>query len=400
MPRRSSRLQASTARRARSSDANTPRNNDALKDEARKETVIAAKASLSSPAHDSTKPENDVSTNKVKVSTAPASDEAPCRILMILSPAKTLNLEPLPESQLDSLTLTQPHYCQVPEKSQQIADLMKQQTPAQLAKLLSLSNNLASKAHGYWENFQIHQHDDDKASSTTTINQQNNNPPKTCASSKPCAWAFHGPAYQGLAMESASIESISYLQQHLRIVDPLYGLLRPLDVIQPYRLEMATSLALKGGSSTKLSTFWKSYVTQQLLQEFTSHQSSPTNNNFTPPILLNIASDEYSSAVDPASLLSSGVRFIKVVFQHGGRVVAVHAKRARGLFARYMADRQCTTIADIQGFDAEGYRFQSDQSNEATLVFNRPPNWKQASKVNTKRSTNTKATTFPKKTRR
>ena len=178
---------------------------------------------------------------------------------------------------------------------------------------------------------------------------------------KPCIFSFAGAAYQGLQVATCSDEALMYMQNNLRIVDPLYGVLRPLDLIQPYRLEMATKKAFPDAETVKLSDFWKSSVCAFLSRDLSRREDK---------ILLNLASDEYSAAVDGASL-PSGTRFIKIVFWDDGRTIAFHAKRARGLMVRYLAMNSVDTIEGIQNFTDEGYFFVASKSDDATFVFDR-----------------------------
>jgi cytoplasmic iron level regulating protein YaaA (DUF328/UPF0246 family) len=154
--------------------------------------------------------------------------------------------------------------------------------------------------------------------------------------------------------------ALSYLQDNLRIVDPLYGVLRPLDRMQPYRLEMATKNLWKD-KKIKLADYWKDAVTQRLSQDLEARPD---------PVLLNLASDEYSAAVDP-NALPEGTKYVKVVFWEEGRVVSVHAKRARGLMARFLAENKSSDLKDVQKFAEEGYGFVDSKSDETTLVFDR-----------------------------
>jgi cytoplasmic iron level regulating protein YaaA (DUF328/UPF0246 family) len=133
------------------------------------------------------------------------------------------------------------------------------------------------------------------------------------------------------------------MQKCLRIVDPVYGLLRPLDRIQPYRLEMATRGVFKDDKTIQLAYFWTISVTDSLSEELEA---------FSDPLLLNLASDKYSAALDESRLPNSA-RYIKVIFGENGRVVSVHTKRARGLMVRYIAESQGTSIDDIKEFAEE-----------------------------------------------
>jgi len=184
---------------------------------------------------------------------------------------------------------------------------------------------------------------------------------------KPCIYAFSGTAYDGLEACTLDEESLSYLQNSLRIVDPLYGVLRPLDMIQPYRLEMATRNVFPNDKSLKLASWWQPSVTNRLSEELEGRESM---------ILLNLASDEYSAAVDPKHL-PEGTRYVRIVFREEGRVIAVHAKRARGLMARYVSETGATSLEEIKLFNVEGYSFMEEESDETTLVFDRK---KQAAK--------------------
>jgi hypothetical protein len=178
---------------------------------------------------------------------------------------------------------------------------------------------------------------------------------------KPCIYAFAGTAYDGLQVSSLDEDSLQYLQSNLRIIDPLYGILRPLDIMQPYRLEMATRNVFPNDKSMKLATYWQQNVTERLSDDLTNRINL---------ILLNLASDEYSAAVDSKSL-PTDTQYIQIVFRQEGRVIAVHAKRARGLMARYLAEIKAESLEDVKSFNMEGYSFVKDVSNETMLVFDR-----------------------------
>lgn len=178
---------------------------------------------------------------------------------------------------------------------------------------------------------------------------------------KPCIYSFSGTAYNGLNVSTLSNDAMTYLQDNLRIIDPLYGLLRPLDVMQPYRLEMATRNVFPKKKTIQLATWWQPSVTKRLSEELASRNDK---------IVLNLASDEYSAAVDVTSL-PEGTRFVKVVFREDGRVVAVHAKRARGLMTRYLSETGAQSLEDVKSFHVEGYSFVEGASDDTTIVFDR-----------------------------
>ena len=178
---------------------------------------------------------------------------------------------------------------------------------------------------------------------------------------KPCIFCFAGAAYQGLDVANCSDDGVRYMQQNLRIVDPLYGVLRPLDVMQSYRLEMASKNVFPDATKLKMSEYWKPSVSKFLAEDLSRRESK---------IILNLASDEYSAAIDTAAL-PDGVRFIKVVFWEEGRTISIHAKRARGLMVRYLAENSVKALEDVQKFRDEGYSFVESKSDATTMVFDR-----------------------------
>jgi len=246
--------------------------------------------------------------------------------------------------------------------------------------------NYLFKIKKYWQDFTF----DDAPSSSTSF-------------SKPAIFSFSGAAYQGLnapqfletSSDPISVKALSYLQSNLHIIDATYGVLKPMDQMQPTRLEMATKgLQLDNGSDqssdkkkgTNLSEFWKPSVTNYLQKEI---QSRPNPKN--PIIVLNLASDEYSSAVHVPDLLEIEVKYIKAVFQQEGRVIAVHAKRARGLMVRYLATNQISIMEGIQQFNEEGYSYIPSRSTDEILVFDRkkpPPKAKSPPKKKKKNDDN------------
>jgi cytoplasmic iron level regulating protein YaaA (DUF328/UPF0246 family) len=287
--------------------------------------------------------------------------------MMILSPAKTLNLSPLEHS---PATTTIPH-CNV-GKTKEIMQAIKQRTQAELGRLLGISANLAQTAHEVSSENILSAI---RSSVSRILAQQSHHPTFTQYWSnmetdisnrdssvvKPCIYAFAGTAYDGLQVSSLDEDSLQYLQSNLRIIDPLYGILRPLDIMQPYRLEMATRNVFPNDKSMKLATYWQQNVTERLSDDLTNRINL---------ILLNLASDEYSAAVDSKSL-PTDTQYIQIVFRQEGRVIAVHAKRARGLMARYLARKKAESLEDVKSFNMEGYSFVKDVSNETMLVFDR-----------------------------
>lgn len=167
-------------------------------------------------------------------------------------------------------------------------------------------------------------------------------------------FTFSGPAFQqGIIPQSCTLSTLTYFAKHLYILDPVYGVLRSTERIQPYRLEMGCKGVINEGASTKkesLASFWKDSVTAYIGNQLTSASSVDGG-----PILVNLASEEYSSSIDIPSLPGNTI-FLNVLFRHKGRVVSVHAKRARGLMARYLAERDAKSLSDVSEFGLEGYR--------------------------------------------
>jgi uncharacterized protein len=319
------------------------------------------------------------------------------KIMMILSPAKTLDLSPLAPGAGACWTIPE---CS-PATTVAVAMALRQLSPAQLKTKLKISDKLAATAHSYWRDFgDSHQ--------TAAVSPN-----------KPCLLVYSGAAYQGLDAPSLTIAAGDYLQDRLRILSAAYGCLRPYDVIHPYRLEMGTKGipitvvpaittteyvvddevvddevvddvddADDDGPSTKkkkpkkkptkaisLADVWRESVSNYLAKELTTTITTTDDNggdSSSGAVLLNLASDEYAAAVDSKRFGGSNVRYIKIVFQEqGGRVVAVYAKRARGLMVRYLADQQAEDLATVQAFAVEGYSFDVKKSNDETFVFNR-----------------------------
>lgn len=267
-----------------------------------------------------------------KNQTPPPSSVA-YKMLIILSPAKTLNLEP----QTDSLPVswTEP-LANLKEQRTEIVAAVKEhaKSASKLGALLKTSASITATAQGYWKNMSA----DATAASNT----------------KPAIVTFDGAAYSGLNVRSTIVSkksNLQYLQDHLRIVDPLYGWLRPMDAIEPYRLEMASRGVFSGDKKLKLEDYWKQGIETCLLEEEEDQKASSGN-----ILVVNLASDEYSAAMDKNRIM------VKIVFKHGGRTIAVHAKRARGLMVRYATLNNIKTIDGLKAFDSEGYSYQPDQS--------------------------------------
>jgi len=259
-------------------------------------------------------------------------------MLLLLSPAKSLDYEtPLPPELPHSAPPLAAH-------SRQLIAVLRQQTPAQIATLMHLSDTLAAlnvARYAAWR---------DKPAVRQT---------------RQAVFAFNGDVYGGLDARSLSGTALDWAQTHVCILSGLYGVLRPLDLIQPYRLEMGTKLETARGSN--LYQFWGERITQYLNQCLAD---DPV------PVIINLASQEYAKAVDRKTLRA---RVVDCVFQEqraSGRgmkwqIISFMAKRARGLMARYATLHRCTVPEDLQAFDLEGYAFDAAKSIPDRLMFRR-----------------------------
>ncbi len=254
-------------------------------------------------------------------------------MLIVISPAKSLDYETPP---------TVDHYTQPDflDEAQALIDILKEKSPAEVAVLMDLSDTLAAlnvARYGQWHT------------------------PFSPANAKQAVLAFNGDVYEGLAAPSLSVDDLAYAQVHLRILSGLYGLLRPLDLIQPYRLEMGTRLANARGKD--LYAWWGSRITEAL-----KSQLAETGEQ----VVVNLASEEYFKAVKPRAL---GVRVVTPVFEDwkNGRykVISFYAKRARGLMSRYAITRRLACCEGLKGFDSEGYAFAEEASSADAWVFRR-----------------------------
>lgn len=251
----------------------------------------------------------------------------------ILSPAKSLEME-APDIPSDVETTT-PRFA---GQTRELAEVLAEFTPAKLASLMSISPKLAGLNQERWAAF------------GTRSNPRG-----------PAAMCFRGDVYQGLEAWSMSTRARRWAQDHVRILSGLYGLLRPLDRIQPYRLEMGTRLKTRIDSD--LYGFWGDRIMKTLRKDMAANGSDT---------LVNLASDEYSKAARLADIGVPviGVKFLQVVAGKE-KFISFHAKKARGLMARWMADHRPKTLSALRGFDADGYSI-SNSSDDDTMVFTRP----------------------------
>lgn len=257
-------------------------------------------------------------------------------MLMILSPAKTLDYtSPLPTARF-----TQPELLNA---SQELITHCRQLTPVQLATLMGISDKLAGLNAARFSEWQC---------------------PFTLDNARQAVLAFKGDVYTGLAANDFTTEDFDFAQQHLRMLSGLYGVLRPLDLMQPYRLEMGTRLV--NGRGKDLYAFWRETITQTLNQALVKQGDN---------VLINLASDEYFNAVQPAKIAGKLIKPIFLDEKKGKyKIISFYAKKARGLMSRFIIKQRLTQVEQLQDFTLEGYAFDSEASTATELVFKRPEN--------------------------
>lgn len=254
-------------------------------------------------------------------------------MLAIISPAKTLDFESVVPKKLPHF---QPHFL---TQSQQLIDICRELTPADIGSLMSISDKLAGLNAARFAEWQQ--------------NHNENN-------AKAAVYAFKGDVYTGLEIESLNEDDVLFAQQHLRILSGLYGLLTPLDLIQPYRLEMGTKLANPKGKD--LYAFWQGVITP-VLQQAIDEQGG---------ILINLASGEYYKSVQEQQLKAQIIKPIFLDNKNGKyKVISFYAKKARGLMCRYLIQHRLSDVEQLKEFDLGGYWFDSVASTKTEFVFKR-----------------------------
>ncbi|MDU6412212.1 MAG: peroxide stress protein YaaA [Yersiniaceae bacterium] len=254
-------------------------------------------------------------------------------MLMIISPAKTLDYE----SPLATRRYTQPLLL---DHSQQLMERCRALTPPQIASLMSISDKLADLNAGRFQHW---------------------TPDFTPDNARQALLAFKGDVYTGLEAHSFSEQDFDFAQQHLRMLSGLYGLLRPLDLMQPYRLEMGTKLDNPRGKD--LYAFWGTIITDALNEAVAAQGDN---------VVVNLASDEYFRAVKPKQLQAELVKPVFLDEKNGSyKVISFYAKKARGLMSRFIITRQLTQPEQLKAFDLEGYRFDEARSQGNEYVFTR-----------------------------
>ena len=247
-------------------------------------------------------------------------------MLVVVSPAKKLNM-----SLVDNLKVSEPHF---KKNANELVNVVRDLSVQDLEKLMDISTTLAELNKDRFNDFG---------------NQQK----------KAAAFAFAGDTYKGLSIEKFEIGDLDWAQKHLRILSGLYGLLRPLDEIEPYRLEMGSKL--KGAHGSSLYDYWGNKISENLNQHAKEIGSK---------ILVNCASNEYFNAINLNSLLLRVITPIFMERKNGKeKIISFYAKNARGAMARFIIQNRLKSEEDIKKFDLDGYNYSAEKSGEGKLVF-------------------------------
>ena len=247
-------------------------------------------------------------------------------MLVVVSPAKKLNM-----NLVQGLNVTKPYF---KENVDELLNVVRNLSVKELENLMNISTNLAELNKERFKEFG---------------NQQK----------KAAAFAFAGDTYKGLNIEKLERDDLDFAQKHMRILSGLYGLLRPLDEIEPYRLEMGSKLKGKHGSS--LYEYWGNKISENLNQQAKKIGSK---------ILVNCASNEYFNAVNINILSLKVITPIFMESKNGdAKIVSFYAKNARGSMARFIIQNRVNNEEDLKKFDLDGYNYNADKSSEGKLVF-------------------------------
>ena len=251
---------------------------------------------------------------------------------ILISPAKSLDFD----SNIDSLKCTQPVFL---NKTSQINSVLKEKSPKDLMQLQGISQKLSDVN---W-----------KRNNDYVVNHNDKN-------SRPAVFAFNGDVYSGIDVKTLSEDKVYDLQKSLRILSGYYGVLKPLDLIQPYRLEMGTKLAVNG--SENLYKFWSENITNSILDEMSSED-----------LLINLASNEYFEAFDKKKFDGRIISPVFKDFKNGKlKIISFYAKKARGMMVRYIVDNEVSSYNELLGFNLGNYSYnEAETSDENFPVFTR-----------------------------
>lgn len=249
---------------------------------------------------------------------------------IVISPAKTLDYK----SKLPTTRATQPFFL---EEAEQINNKLERKSKKAISELMSISDKLAELNYQRYKDF---------------------NTPFTKQNARPAVYAFAGDVYTGLDAYTLASSKIDALQNSLRILSGMYGMLRPLDLIQPYRLEMGTKLAID--HKKDLYSFWKKTLTNKLNDELSENE-----------LFLNLASVEYFSAIDEKKLKAPVISPVFKDFKNGKlKIISFYVKKARGSMTRFAIENNIETLEDLQGFNIDGYGYSEEYTEkENSPVF-------------------------------
>ncbi len=255
-------------------------------------------------------------------------------MLILLSPAKNMNFDAAPEAP----RATKPVFL---KEADELSETARKLTRTKIKSLMKISDALADLNYERFQAF-------DAAGKSESLKQ--------------AALAFNGDVYLGLDAATMSEDGLAFAQDHVRILSGLYGLLRPLDAIQPYRLEMGSKLKTPRGNN--LYDFWGDRIAKEIDKALKGHKD---------PTLVNLASNEYFSAVDRKALKAPvATPVFKEVNGGSAKIVMFYAKRARGMMARWAAENRLERAVDLKNFNVDGYEFQPGESTDDLWIFSRP----------------------------
>ena len=244
---------------------------------------------------------------------------------ILISPAKSLDFK----SEIETFSCSQPKFL---KQAEVINSVLKEKTPSDLKNLQNISEKLADLNWTRNNEFNL---------------EHNNN------NSRPALFAFNGNVYDGIDAKSLTLDKVNTLQNQLRILSGLYGMLKPLDLIQPYRLEMGTKLTVNG--SINLYDFWADSITKELNDELEKGS-----------IILNLASKEYFNAINKKIIDYNIISPVFKDFKNGKlKIISFYAKKARGLMVRYLVDNNITKYEEILSFNSAGYAFSDEHTENA-----------------------------------
>lgn len=250
---------------------------------------------------------------------------------IVISPAKSLDFE----SKVPTQKFTEGVFL---KEAESLSKVLKKKSPKVLSKLMSISQNLGELNWQRNQDWQL---------------------PFALQNAKQAVYAFNGDVYIGLDVNSLTLDKLDQLQSKLRILSGQYGLLKPLDLMQPYRLEMGTKLKI--GRKDNLYQFWDEKVTNTLNEELDKDE-----------VFVNLASNEYFKVIKPKLLKVPVITPVFKDYKNGKlKMISFFAKKARGLMVRYIIDNDIEDVENLKGFNYEGYAFDSNLSNEIELVFTR-----------------------------